>query len=188
LDIAAQLPIEMIAPSHGLIWRTYIPDLIKVYRRWASHETEEKALIVYDTMWGATKEIALKLRAGLEDAGIPVTIRFLQTSHISDIMTDVLTAKAILIGTPTLNNGMLPTVAAFLTYLKGLKPKKRIGFAFGSYGWGGQGAKEVKAAMESMGWQVPLDIANIQYTPDEGELKVVRETGRKLGAILAERI
>ncbi|NHM28591.1 FprA family A-type flavoprotein [Desulfofundulus sp. TPOSR] len=184
LDIVSQLPIEVIAPSHGVIWRSFLPRILQVYRRWANHETGKKALIVYDTMWGSTKKIALALQDGLEDAGIPVTVRFLQTSHISEIMPDVLVSKAILIGTPTLNNGMLPSVSAFLTYLKGLRPKNRIGFAFGSYGWGGQGAKEVKAFMQSMGWEVPLDVVNLQYIPGEDELEAVREMGRKLGEVL----
>jgi flavorubredoxin len=184
LDVVSQLPIDVIAPSHGVIWRSFLPRILQVYRRWANHETGKKALIVYDTMWGSTKKIALALQDGLEDAGIPVTVRFLQTSHISEIMPDVLVSKAILIGTPTLNNGMLPSVSAFLTYLKGLRPKNRIGFAFGSYGWGGQGAKEVKAFMQSMGWEVPLDVVNLQYIPGEDELEAVREMGRKLGEVL----
>ncbi|MDQ0286283.1 flavorubredoxin [Desulfofundulus luciae] len=184
LDVVSHLPIDVIAPSHGVIWRSFLPRILQVYRRWANHETGKKALIVYDTMWGSTKKIALALQDGLEDAGIPVTVRFLQTSHISEIMPDVLVSKAILIGTPTLNNGMLPSVSAFLTYLKGLRPKSRIGFAFGSYGWGGQGAKEVKAFMQSMGWEVPLDVVNLQYVPGEDELEAVREMGRKLGEVL----
>ncbi|RKO65864.1 FprA family A-type flavoprotein [Desulfofundulus salinus] len=184
LDVVSQLPIDVIAPSHGVIWRSFLPRILQVYRRWANHETGKKALIVYDTMWGSTKKIALALQDGLEDAGIPVTVRFLQTNHISEIMSDVLVSKAILIGTPTLNNGMLPSVSAFLTYLKGLRPKNRIGFAFGSYGWGGQGAKEVKAFMQSMGWEVPLDVVNLQYVPGEDELEAVRDMGRKLGEVL----
>ncbi|AEG16590.1 flavodoxin/nitric oxide synthase [Desulfofundulus kuznetsovii DSM 6115] len=184
LEVVSQLPIDVIAPSHGVIWRSFLPRILQVYRRWANHETGKKALIVYDTMWGSTKKIALALQDGLEDAGIPVTVRFLQTSHISEIMPDVLVSKAVLIGTPTLNNGMLPSVSAFLTYLKGLRPKNRIGFAFGSYGWGGQGAKEVKAFMQSMGWEVPLDVVNLQYIPGEDELEAVREMGRKLGEVL----
>lgn len=180
LDAVGGLPLDMVAPSHGLIWRTYLPDILRVYRKWASHESEKKALIVYDTMWGSTKKIAMALRDGLESAGVPVTMRFLQTSHISEIVPDVLVSKAVLIGTPTLNNGMLPTVGAFFTYLRGLRPKRKIGFAFGSYGWGGQGAKEAAAAMQAMGWEMPIDLTNIQYNPDPGELDAAKETGRKL--------
>jgi len=179
-----QLPVEMIGPSHGVIWRSYLPRLLDVYSRWAAHETELRALIVYDTMWGSTREIAAALANGLEDAGVPVTTRFLQTSHMSEIMVDVLFSRAVFVGSPTLNNGMLPSVAGFLTYLKGLRPQKRIGFAFGSYGWGGQGAKQVQEALQSMGWETPMDVINIQFVPDDRELQNVRETGQILGQII----
>jgi len=182
LDVVATLDIDMVAPSHGIIWRTYLDRIVPVYRRWAANETDPKALIVYDTMWDSTRTIALALQEGLEDAGVPVTMRCLQTSHMSDIMTDLLTSRAVLVGTPTLNNGMLPTVAGFLTYIKGLRPVNRIGLAFGSYGWGGQGAKEAAAILSGMGWEMPLDLINLQYRPDEGELDNVRAAGKKLGA------
>lgn len=181
LEALKGLDIDMIAPSHGIIWRSYLPDIISLYKQWASHKTQQKALIVYDTMWGSTKKIALSLKEGLEAAGVPVVIKFLQTSHISEIMTDVLTSKAILLGSPTLNNGMLPTVSAFLTYLKGLRPQNRIGFVFGSYGWGGQGAKEASSMMDSFGWDMPLEYINIPYNPDQEELDQVREAGEKIG-------
>lgn len=126
----------------------------------------------------------MALANGLEDAGVPVTTRFLQTSHMSEIMRDVLVSKAVFVGSPTLNNGMLPAVAGFLTYLKGLRPQKRIGFAFGSYGWGGQGARQVQEALQSIGWETPVEVINIQYVPDGKELQAVRETGKKLGQII----
>lgn len=184
LDVVSRLQIEMIAPSHGVIWRSFVPRIVDVYRSWACHETEKRALIVYDTMWGSTGRIAAALQAGLEDTGLPVSVRWLQTSHISEIMLDVLLSRLILVGSPTLNNGMLPTVAAFLAYVGGLRPRNRVGFAFGSYGWGGQGAREVKRLMEAMGWKVPRDIINIQYRPGEQELKAAREAGRELGGWL----
>ncbi len=187
LDVLGQLPIDMIAPSHGVIWRSFIPQLLEVYPKWANHETDQKALIVYDTMWGSTKEIANALANGLEDAGIPVTTRFLQTSHMSEIMTDVLLSKAVLVGSSTLNNGMLPTVAGFLTYVKGLRPKNRIGLAFGSYGWGGQGARHVEEVLKDMNWEIPHELLNIQYVPDDDELQSVKETGRKLAKIICEK-
>ncbi|MGI6067033.1 MAG: FprA family A-type flavoprotein [Bacillota bacterium] len=184
LETINQLPIDMIAPSHGIIWRANIPKIIDAYTHWANHDTECKALIVYDTMWGSTKEIAIALASGLEAAGIPVITRSLQTSHMSEIMSDVLVSKGILIGSSTLNNGMLPSVAGFLNYLKGLRPQKRLGFAFGSYGWGGQGAKNVQEVLQSMGWELPAEPINIQYVPDPAELDFVRETGMKIGNII----
>ncbi len=184
LDVVSQLDIDMVGPSHGVIWRSHLDKIVPVYRKWASNETDTKALIVYDTMWDSTKRIALALQEGLEEAGVPVTMRFLQTSHMSEIMSDVLTSKAILVGSPTLNNGMLPSVSGFLTYIKGLRPKKRIGLAFGSYGWGGQGAKEVDAILKSMGCEMPVDFINLQYLPDDQELDSAREAGKKLGAAI----
>ena len=80
-----------------------------------SNETEPKALIVYDTMWDSTRQMATALHEGLEEAGVSVTTRFLQTSHMSEIMTDLLTSRAILVGSPTLNNGMLPSICLLYT-------------------------------------------------------------------------
>jgi len=180
LEVVSQLAIDVVAPSHGLIWRSHLPQILAAYRKWADNETDRKALIVYDTMWGSTEKIARALREGLEEAGVPVVTRCLKENHISTVMADALTARAILVGTPTLNNGMFPTVGAFLTYLKGLRPKKRLGFAFGSYGWGGQGVKLVAETLASLEWDMPLDGVNIQYIPDPAELEAVKETGREL--------
>jgi flavorubredoxin len=185
LDVVETLPVDMIAPSHGVILRSYIPKMLQVYRRWANNETDARAVIVYDTMWGSTQKIALALQEGMEAAGVPVTMRFLQTSHISEAVHDILTARAILVGTSTLNNGMLPTVGGLLTYLKGLRPKKRIGMAFGSFGWGGQGAREAAEAIGAMGWEMPEDLINLQFVPDDQELTQARAAGGRLaGKIL----
>jgi len=180
------LNIEIIAPGHGTIWRTYVPKILGCYQKWANNESEKRVLIVYDTMWNSTRKIAYSLQEGLESEDIPVTMRALKTNHISDILTDVLFSRAILVGSPTLNNGMLPTVGAFLTYLKGLRPKKRIGFSFGSYGWGGQAVKEIENIMENIGWEIPLESINIQYIPDGGELSKAKNIGQKLGKIIKE--
>jgi len=184
LDAISNLKIEVICPSHGVVWRKFTKEIIESYRQWASNETEKKALVIYDTMWGSTKKIAYAISKGIEEAGIPVIIRNLQTNHISDIITGVLSSRAICIGSPTLNNGMLPSVSGFLTYLKGLRPKNRIGLAFGSYGWGGQGAKEVAGIMESMGWEMPLKMINFQYIPDDNEIEEAYKTGKNLGDII----
>ncbi|MBN1762096.1 MAG: FprA family A-type flavoprotein [Methanomicrobia archaeon] len=184
LDALSGLEIEMVAPSHGVIWSAYLPRILAAYQRWANNEAEERALIVYDTMWGSTEKIAYSLLEGLEAEGIPVTLRNLKTTHISDIMTDVLRSKAILLGSPTLNMGVLSTMGGFLTYLKGLRPKKRIGLAFGSYGWGSLAVKELDAVMNALGWQVPFEGIDIQYIPGEAELEKVKEVAKQLGALI----
>ncbi len=175
------LDIDMIAPSHGIIWRSYIPQILKEYQKWAAYESDDKALIVYDSMWGSTEKMAYALQEGLEESGIPVTMRNLRTNHISDIITDVLTSKMILLGSPTLNNTMLPTMGGFLTYLKGLRPKNRIGFVFGSYGWGGQAVGEIVKIVKDLSWDIPIDSVNLNYVPDQKELVDAKKTGEKLG-------
>lgn len=181
LDSIKDLEIDMIGPSHGIIWRSHIPDIIKEYKKWSNYETEKKGLIIYDTMWGSTEKIAHKLMEGIEEAGIPVSLKNLRTNHMSDIITEVLSSKLIILGSPTLNNGMLPTMGGFLTYLKGLRPKNRIGFVFGSYGWGGQAAGEIEKIIQTFSWKLPFDKINVNYIPDESELNEVKKIGMKLG-------
>jgi flavorubredoxin len=184
LEVVSELKIDMIAPGHGIIWRSHIPEILKEYTKWAQYETDDKALIVYDSMWGSTEKMAYKLKEGIEETGIPVTMKNLRTNHISDIITDVLASKMILLGSPTLNNTMLPTMGGFLTYLKGLKPKNKIGFVFGSYGWGGQAVGEIEQIVKDLSWDTPVDCINLNYVPDEKELVDVKKTGEKLGKYL----
>jgi flavorubredoxin len=180
LDSVKDLEIEIIAPSHGIMWKTKIPDIIKEYKKWANYETEKKAVIIYDSMWESTEKLAYKLAEGFEENRIPATIRNLKKSHISDIITDVLTSKIICLGSPTLNNGMMPTMGEFLTYMKGLRPKNRIGFVFGSYGWGGQALKEIRKNIESLSWEFFEDNYNVNYVPNEEQLEKIKEIGKNL--------
>jgi len=187
LDTIANLNIDMIAPSHGIIWRKYIPEIIKNYEKWANYESDDKALIIYDSMWGSTERISLSLLNGIEETGIPVSLLNLKDNNLSDIITEVLTSKLILIGSPTLNNGMMPNMGAFLTYLKGLRPKNRIGFVFGSYGWGGQAVREIEKILKDLKWELPIESININYIPEEKELKKVEKIGNDLGKYLKNR-
>jgi flavorubredoxin len=179
-----QLPLELVCPSHGLIWRSFIDRILTEYTKWANHQGEERAVIIYDTMWGSTERIAHYLRAGLEEEGVPVVLRHLKTNHVSDIIPDVLESRLVLLGSPTLNNSYLPTMGAWLTYLKGLQPQKRIGFAFGSFGWSGQAVGEMEAVMKSLGWELPLAGVNLKYVPGEEELRQVKEMARELARYL----
>jgi flavorubredoxin len=138
-------------------------------------------------MWGSTEKIAHSLMEGIEETDIPVTIRNLKNSHISDIITDVLSSKMILLGSPTLNNSILPTMGSFITYLKGLRPKDRIGFVFGSYGWGGQAVGEIEKILKDLSWDMPIESININYIPDKEELINVRKIGIKLGNYLENK-
>ncbi|NGX34180.1 MAG: Nitric oxide reductase [Candidatus Anoxychlamydiales bacterium] len=177
-----KLDIDMIAPSHGLIWRgSDVEKILKAYDKWDNNITENKAVIVYDTMWGTTKKMAMSLYKAFEEKNINVEIKNLRKTHISDIMRDVLDAKYICVGSPTLNNTMMPTVAAFLYYLKGLRPQNRIAIAFGSYGWGGQSLDEIKQIFEFLKYQI-LDTIKFEYIPSQDDLdKIEKELKNKLG-------
>jgi len=181
LDAVSNLDIDMIAPSHGIIWRSRIPDIIKEYVKWANYESEKQAVIIYDSMWGSTAKMAKVLEEGIVEAGIPVNMRNINKCHVSDIITDLQDSKLVLIGSPTLNNGMMPSIGGFLTYLKGLKPRNRVGFVFGSYGWGGQAVGEIEKILKGLNWDIPYKSINLNYIPDEKELKNLKNIGTKLG-------
>jgi len=165
----AKLDIEMIAPSHGVIWRKYIKEIANLYQQWADNYTDNKAVIVYDTMWHSTEKIARAINDGFEQLGITSTMLNLQTNHISDVLKELLTAKYICVGSSTLNNGLLPQVAAFLSYMKGLAPKKRVGLSFGSYGWGGQSIGLINEVLADCGFTL-MEPIKVQYSPDNQTL------------------
>ncbi|MFQ5681410.1 MAG: FprA family A-type flavoprotein [Candidatus Omnitrophota bacterium] len=169
------LKIETIAPSHGLIWNRRIEDIVSLYKRWADNYVRDKAVVIYDTMWGSTEKMAYIFRDVFERKGISCEMKSLKTNDISEIIASILEAKYICIGSPTLNSGILPSVAAFLTYMRGLSPKNRIGFAFGSYGWGGQVVEEIEDILVAAKFELPLKGLKIRYVPSEGELEEMRE-------------
>ncbi|MFC1620822.1 FprA family A-type flavoprotein [Candidatus Omnitrophota bacterium] len=181
LEAVSSLDIDVIAPSHGLIWRKRLKDIIDLYKKWSTNTCDKKAVIVYDTMWHSTEKMAHVIESVFKEKDIKCIIKNLQKNHISDVMTDILDAKYICVGSPTLNNGMLPTISAFLTYMKGLAPKDRVGISFGSYGWGGQSIGEIEKIFESCKFQQPLKGLKIQYVPDDGELESFKQ---KIGGVV----
>lgn len=173
LGVVNELDIEMIAPSHGIIWEKHIDMIMEEYNKWSSNITEKKAVICYDSMWGSTKKQAFAIQSVMEDKGYSVSLYNVHLTHISDIMTDLITADYICVGSPTLNNNMLPTVAGFLTYLKGLAPKNRKAIAFGSYGWGGQSIGQVEKILVEAGFDVKAAIKS-KYIPHKDEIARIK--------------
>lgn len=178
LDSVSSLEINMIAPSHGLIWTEHIPEILNAYKIWSNNITDNRnALIIYDTMWNSTEKIAFTIAEAFENKGIKAKIRNLQHTHISDIMTEVMDAKYICVGSPTINSSILPTVAAFMSYLQCLAPKNRIGLAFGSYGWSGQSIPMLHKMLgdnTGCGFKM-LDPAQVHFIPDKEILEQIRE-------------
>ncbi len=164
------LDIGLICPSHGVIWRKNIPEIVQRYQSWCQNETDGSAAVVYDSMWHSTETMAKTVAETFREEGRIVRLYDLKVCHNSDIISDILTAKYIAVGSPTLNNNMLPTVAGFLTYLRGLAPKGRVCFAFGSYGWGGQSIAQVEQALEGCGFDKLCESVRIQYIPKQDDL------------------
>jgi len=165
------LPIDIICTSHGVCWRTYISKIVEAYKKWSAGEIDEKSvLIVYDTMWGSTEKIAKALYKEINHRGIPVKRYRLTNADYSDVITEAMKAKAILVGSPTLNNGLYPLVAEYLSYQRGLKPMNKIGMAFGSYGWGGGAVKEIIKELEATGIEVMEEKIEIKFVPKSEDL------------------
>ncbi|MEA1949435.1 MAG: flavodoxin domain-containing protein [Thermodesulfobacteriota bacterium] len=175
------LEIDMICPDHGIIWRKDPGRIINAYAKWASQEPEQKAVVVYDTMWHSTETMAEEIVQGIVDEGVIARPIHIRSSHRSEIMTEVLDAAAVVIGSPTINNQLFPTVSDFLTYMKGLKPKNKIGAAFGSYGWSGESVKLINQELEAMKFDIIDPGVKIQYIPDQDGKNACYELGKKIG-------
>ena len=188
LKKAEGLAIDMILPDHGPIWRKDLGYILGRYHEWATQKPTAKALVVYDTMWGSTENMANAIIDGLVSEGIHASPMHLRAAHRSNIATAVLGAGALIIGSPTLNGGMFPTVADALTYLKGLKPKNLIGATFGSYGWSGEATKHIREIMDSMQLEMVGDPLKIQYVPDNDALVLSRNLGINIANALKQKL
>ncbi|MCL1905448.1 MAG: FprA family A-type flavoprotein [Clostridiales bacterium] len=182
VETVAPLEPKILAPAHGLIWRSLPEKIIAKYADWGAQKLEDKAVVVYDTMWHSTEAMAQTITRAFNAQGLTVEQMNLQANHMSDVMAALLSAKYIAIGSSTINNQMLPSVAGFLTYLKGLMPKGRVGLAFGSYGWSGQSAAQISEVMDALGWEQPIEPQRIRYIPDKEALLQLRETVRNMVA------
>ena len=175
LKALAALPIDIIAVGHGVLWRSHIPEILAAYQQWSTDTLEDRAVVVFDSMWHSTESMALTIADAFSEKGLPVGYYDLRANHISDIVTDILTSKYLAVGSPTLNNQMMPSVAAFLCYLKGLAPKGRQAFAFGSYGWGGQSIAQVEDELKAAGCEICLEKLRIANVPTAAQLADIRE-------------
>ena len=185
--VQSGLEIRMICPDHGVLWRNPTT-IIDAYARWSRQEDlETKAVVVYDTMWHSTEMMALAIADGLHLEGIDVRPMKLREYDRSDIMTEICDARAVVVGSPTLNNGIFPTVADFLTYMKGLKPQNKIAAAFGSYGWSGESVKILEQELTEMKFDLVSPGLKHQYVPDDAALETCVAFGRQLAAAIKER-
>ena len=182
LDRAAELEIEMIAPSHGVIWRSHLKEVLEAYRKWVVCKPGPKITVLYATMWGSTEQMAQAILEGAQEHNVEARLYNVAATHATHIVTEILDCAAIAIGSPTLNNTLMPSMAGILCYIKGLRPANKQGFAFGSYGWSKRGGpNEVEAAMKEMKIEIMQEPLRTQYVPTREVLEACREAGRRMG-------
>ncbi|MEM4690338.1 MAG: FprA family A-type flavoprotein [Archaeoglobaceae archaeon] len=168
--------VKLIAPSHGVAWRD--PKIIiEHYRKWADFETENKVVVVYDTMWGSTEKLARAIAEGASK-NAKVRLFHIRRDSWTEIVSEILDAKAIAVGAPTIHNSLFPPVAGFLSYLKSLKPKNKKALAFGSYGWNGVAVKEIAKALEELGYETKQFA--VKFKPTKEELEKAYDLGVEL--------
>ena len=176
LKTVKSLDLDMILTGHGVSWRSHIGTILAAYDEWSAGEAKERAVIVFDSMWHSTEKMARAIEEGFRQRGIEVGFYDLKQEHLSNIATDLLTSKYVAVGSPTFNNQMMPTVAAFLSYFKGLSPRRHLAFAFGSYGWGGQSVGLVEDELKAAGCTIVLDKIRLMNVPTSAQLEEITKT------------
>ena len=179
--------IKIIAPDHGPIWRKDLGGIIELYKKWASQKHTAKAVVVYATMWHSTEKMARAISEAIAGAGIQVKLLSMSETHRSEVVYEVLDAGALIVGSPTLNNNILPQMADVMTYLKGLKPANLIGAAFGSYGWSGESVKDLEGLLKEMKVEIVAEAVSVKNVPDSSVLEKCAELGKTIAAELIKK-
>ncbi len=182
------LTINMICPDHGIIWRDNPSKIIEAYDQWSKQEQARKVVVIFDSMWESTTKMARSITSGIESEEIHVRLMNTRKWHRSDIMTEIIDAGAIAVGSPTLNNSIFPVIADVMTYIKGLRPQNKIAAAFGSYGWSGEAVKILNKEFAEMKLEIIDDGVKVQYVPDEDDLQKCFDLGVKLAKTLKEKV
>jgi flavorubredoxin len=185
---AAGLDFRTIAPDHGPIWRKDIAGILARYGKWAAQKPTAKAVVVYATMWHSTEKMARAISEGLAAGGLRVMLMSMDEVHRSEVVYELLEAGAIAIGSPTLNNHLLPKMADVLTYLRGLKPRNLVGAAFGSYGWSGEAVLEISEILAEMKVESVGDGIRVKHVPDAETLERCFELGTEMARRVKGRL
>lgn len=178
------IAVNMIAPSHGIIWRRDPSKIIDAYSSWAANETKQKVVVLYETMWQSTEKMAEKITEGISECGIEVKLFDINRVSPTELTKEMLDAKGFLIGSSTHNNDMLANLAGFLDFLKGLKPLNRITAVFGSYGWAGGAIENIEKMLKQSGLTISLLSLGVQYVPDQPALKKCVDFGKEFAEIV----
>ncbi len=179
--VAMKLPIDIIGPSHGIIWRKDPMKIVNAYLDWCTGKiVKNKAVIVFDTMWGSTDKMARAIGEGIASQGVEVKLLKLRATDNTNIVTEITDAKAVIVGSPTLNNGMFPSLGSFLTYIGGLRPKGKTWCFFGSFGWGGGAVRGMIKMAKEVGFDVMEPGLELKWIPTAEELKKCFEFGQQI--------
>jgi anaerobic nitric oxide reductase flavorubredoxin len=182
---ALNLPIEMIATSHGVIWRDNPMQIVEKYAAWANDYQENRISVIYDTMWNGTKLLAEKIAEGirLADPDVAVKVHNLSKSDENDLITEVFKSKTVVIGSPTIANSILHSAAGFIHLMKELKFKGKKAAAFGCYGWSGESVKVINELMKDAGFEVVSEGYKNQWNPDADAQKSAVEFGKTIAKL-----
>jgi flavorubredoxin len=180
--------IRTIAPDHGPVWRRDLGFILDRYKKWAVQKPANKAVVVYATMWHSTESMAKAIAEALAQAGVSVKILSLNEAHRSEVIFELLEAGALIVGSSTLNNNMLPQMADVMTYIRGLKPVNLIGAVFGSFGWSGESVKDLETALKGMKVDVVAETVSVRHVPGPEALEKCHELGRTVASELAKRL
>ena len=184
--LSLKLPLDMICPSHGIIWRDHPEQIVEKYLKWADNYQENQITIIYDTMWNGTRKMAEYIKQGIKEVDKEVDIKLfhLEKNDKNDVITEIFKSKAVLVGSPTVNRGVLTSVAGILEFIEGLKFKKKKAAAFGCYGWSGESAKIISDSLEKSGFEMLNDNLKVTWNPNaEAEQECIafgKEIAKKL--------
>ena len=176
--LALKLPVDMICPSHGVLWRKDPLQIVRKYQEWARQVPERRAVILFDTMWNGTRRMAEAIAAGLSAEGVPSALFNMAASDRNDVIAEVFRAQAVFVGSPTLNRGLLPTIMPVLEDLKGLRFRNKIAAGFGTYGWSGESLAIIEEHLKSCGFAMPVPGVKAMWQPTKDELARCEDLGR----------
>jgi len=180
--VAMNVPVDMICPSHGVIWRKDPLQIVNQYVQWANAYAENQITIAYDTMWDGTRQMAEAIAKGITEADQTVDVKLFNVARadMNDVITEIFKSKAILVGSPTINKGILSAVAGILEDIKGLRFRNKKAAAFGCYGWSGESVKIISERLKEAGFQLLNDGIRATWNPDTESMNNCIRFGREV--------
>ncbi|MCI6590185.1 MAG: FprA family A-type flavoprotein [Lentisphaeraceae bacterium] len=179
------LKLKMVAPSHGVIWRSHFQEILNAYLAWHVSKPTKKVIVFYSTMWQSTRQMAEAIVRGANEFDVQVKLFDLKAVGDTELITELMDCAAFACGTPTLNQSLMPRMAAALTYIRGLKPAGKKAFSFGSFGWASKGAEEAQEYLKAFGCELLCEPITCKFAPDAATLEKCLEAGRALGRAAA---